>query len=49
MKHITLFEKPLVGAMDRVCHVCGDNYFGWNFVACPTCENAKNYTVTRVW
>jgi hypothetical protein len=42
---IILTDKPTTGRMDRVCHVCGDTYNGWNFVACRECEAAHNYTV----
>ena len=43
-------SRPQVGQIDRVCHVCGDTYFGWNFVKCPACEAANvKVTVVHDW
>lgn len=39
-KIITITEKPEQGRKQRVCHVCGEPYEGWNFVQCPDCERS---------
>lgn len=46
---IVIVEKPQSGRIDRICKICGDSYFGWNFVACKNCEQSHNYTVEYRW
>ena len=46
---IVLTTKPRSGNCLRKCHVCGDIYNGWNFVACQACEHDHNYIVVENW
>ena len=46
---ITLTTRPEQGKRQRTCHVCGDPYEGWNFVACIPCEIRGGYVVNRLW
>lgn len=35
---IELTERPVQGKRERACHMCGEVYYGWNFVRCLECE-----------
>ena len=45
---ITLGTKPETGARSRTCKVCGDAYYGWNYVSCSPCEQSYRGRVTIV-
>jgi hypothetical protein len=49
MNVITLTEKPESGRRYRECKVCGEIYWGWNFIACHVCEHEHNYIVVENW
>jgi hypothetical protein len=46
---IVLTDRPIFGQMDRICKICGDSYFGFNFVACRDCEYNKVYYTTKAY
>ena len=48
---IVIDTKPEIGLRDRVCRICGDNYFGGNFVCCQECAWTvrRFYTVAETW
>ncbi len=48
---IIIDQKPEIGKRERVCRICGETYFGGNFVCCLDCEATRRrfYEVAHVW